>query len=147
MEEKVIFQKNRESTVRMRKVIHQLSEEELSNRIGSDWTISITLAHMALWDQRVIFVIESANKNNKVHAPFYDDQLNDILTPLLMAIPPKEAVKMAIATAERLDNELEKCPKIFLEEMKKVNSRLLERSIHRNLHLDEIEKALHKKGK
>jgi uncharacterized damage-inducible protein DinB len=147
MEEKVIFQNNRESTVRMRKVIHQLSGEELSNRIGSDWTISITLAHMALWDQRVIFVIESANKNNKVHAPFYDDQLNDILTPLLMAIPPKEAVKMAIATAERLDNELEKCPKLFLEEMKKVNSRLLERSIHRNLHLDEIEKALHKKGK
>jgi hypothetical protein len=147
MEEKAIFQANRESTTRLRNIISQISDEEFSISIGSEWTISITLAHLALWDYRVIFVIESAIKNNKVHAPFYDDQLNDILTPSMKAIPPTEAAKMAIATAERVDNALEKCPKILLEEMRKVNSRLLERSIHRNLHLDEIENAITKKGK
>jgi hypothetical protein len=73
--------------------------------------------------------------------------LNDILTPLLKAIPATEAAKMAITTAERLDDELEKCPKQLLTEMKKVNSRLLERSIHRNLHLDEIENAGNHKRK
>jgi uncharacterized damage-inducible protein DinB len=147
MEEKVIFQANRESTERMRKIIDQISEEEFSTSIGSEWTISMTLAHLALWDQRVIFVIESAIKNDKLHAPFYDGQLNDILTPLLKAIPAAETARMAIATAERLDKELEKCPKQFLEEMKKVNRRLVERSIHRNSHLEEIENAITKKGK
>ncbi len=142
MEVKPFFHENRKSTDRLKRVVSQLSEKELSQSIGNEWTISITLAHLALWDQRVIFVIESAKKNNKLHAPYYDDQLNDILTPLLAVIPTKEAARIAILTAERLDKELENCPKELIEEMKEVNSRLLERSIHRNLHLDEIENAI-----
>jgi hypothetical protein len=145
MEEKLIFRANRESTDRMRKIIIQISEEELSKKMENDWTISVTLAHLALWDQRVRIVIESAIKNKKLHAPYYDDQLNDILTPLLEAIPAPKAARMAVATAERLDNELENCSKQLLVEMKTVNNRLLERSIHRNLHLGEIENSIKKK--
>ena len=139
MEVGKIFRANRESTERMSAIISRVSDEELSKSVGSDWTISITLAHLALWDQRVIFVIESAKKNNKLHAPYYDDQLNDILTPTLRAIPVREAARMAIATAEKLDDELEQCSTQLIEEMREVNERLIDRSIHRNLHLDEIE--------
>ena len=142
MEVEKIFQANRESRERMRTIIHRLSDEELSKSIGSDWTISITLAHLALWDQRVIFVIETAKKNNKLHAPYYDYQLNDILTPILRAIPVREAARMAITTAEKLDDDLEQCSTQLIEEMKEVNERLIDRSIHRNLHLDEIENAI-----
>lgn len=137
-----IFQANRASTERMRKIINQLSDEELSKSIGSDWTISITFAHLAVWDQRVRSVIESARKNNKLHAPYYDFQLNDILTPLLRAIPAREAARMAITTAEKLDTELEQCSIQLIEEMNEVNRRLIDRAIHRNLHLDEIENAI-----
>ena len=126
----------------MRKIVNRLSDEELSKSIRSDWTISITLAHLAFWDQRVIFVIESAKKNNKLHAPSYDYQLNDILTPILRAIPVQEAAKMAFTASEKLDNELEQCSVPLIEEMKEVNERLIDRSIHRNLHLDEIENAI-----
>lgn len=142
MEVERIFRANRESTERMRTIINGLSDEELSKSVGSDWTISITLAHLALWDQRVIFVIESAKKNNKLHAPSYDYQLNDILTPILRAIPAREAARMAITTAEKLDDDLEQCSAQLIEEMKEVNGRLIDRSIHRNLHLDEIENAV-----
>jgi uncharacterized damage-inducible protein DinB len=142
MEVDKIFQANREATERMRKIINRLSDEELSKSIGSDLTISITLAHLALWDQRVIFVIESVKKNNKLYAPYYDYQLNDILTPILRAIPAREAARLAISTAETLDHELEQCSTELLEEMKEVNPRLIDRSIHRNLHLDEIENAV-----
>jgi hypothetical protein len=145
MEEKSIFRANRESTERMRKIIHQMSEEELSTKIENGWTISITLAHLALWDQRVIFVIESAIKNKQLHTPYYDGQLNDILTPIIEAIPAPKAARMAVETATRLDEKLENCSKQLLREIMKVNSRLLERSIHRNLHLDEIENAIMKK--
>jgi uncharacterized damage-inducible protein DinB len=142
MEVQRIFQANRESTERMHEMINRLSDAQLSESIGSDWTVSITFAHLGLWDQRVIFVIESARRNRKLHAPYYDDQLNDILTPILRAIPPREAARMAISTAERLDHELECCAVKLLEEMKAVNGRLIDRSIHRNLHLDEIENAI-----
>jgi len=147
MEEKAIFQANRESTARMRNIISKMSSEEFSIKIGSEWTISLTLAHLALWDQRVLYVIDSAIKNNKLHAPTFDDQLNDILTPLLHAIPAPVAARLAITTAERLDGELEKSPTKLLEEMIMINSRLVERSIHRNLHVNEIENALANKGK
>ena len=142
MEVEKIFRANRESTERMSAIISRVSDEELSKSVGSDWTISITLAHLALWDQRVIFVIESAKKNNKLHAPYYDHQLNDILTPTLRAIPVREAARMAIATAEKLDDDLEQCSTQLIEEMREVNERLIDRSIHRNLHLDEIENAI-----
>ena len=142
MEVEKIFQANRESTERMRTIINRLSDAELSKRVGSDWTISITLAHLALWDQRVRFVIESAKQNNKLHAPYYDYQLNDILTPILRAIPVREAASLAIATAEKLDDDLEQCSTRLVEEMQEVNERLIDRSIDRNLHLDEIENAI-----
>jgi hypothetical protein len=142
MEVEKIFQANRESTERMRKIINRLSDEELSKSIGSDWTISIALAHLALWDQRVIFVMESAQKNNKLHAPYYDYQLNDILTPILRAIPARQAARLAITAAEKLDKELEQCSIELINEMKEANRRLIDRSIHRNLHLDEIENAI-----
>jgi uncharacterized damage-inducible protein DinB len=129
MEAEKIFQANRAATERMRKIINRLSDEELSKSIGSDWTISITLAHLALWDQRVIFVIESAKKNSKLHAPYYDYQLNDILTPILRATPAREAARLAITTAETLDNELEQCSTQLLDEMKEVNPRLIDRYI------------------
>jgi hypothetical protein len=147
MEEDSIFQENKLSTDRMRKIIAQLSEDQYSITIGADWTISITLAHLALWDCRVIFVIESAIKSNVLHAPIYDDQLNDILTPILRAIPGPEAARIAISSAERLDDKLEKCPKQLFERIKRVNSRLVERSIHRNTHLYEIENTISSSNK
>ena len=123
----------------MRQIIHSLSEKELSQTIGNNWTISITLAHLAFWDQRVIHVIELAKKNTVLNAPLFDDQLNDILTPILGAISPPEAVRMAINIADELDEMLEECSPEFIEQLLKKNNRLVERSLHRNNHLDEIE--------
>jgi hypothetical protein len=139
MNNKNIFQSNRRSTKRMRQIIHSLSEKELSQTIGNNWTISITLAHLAFWDQRVIHVIELAKKNTVLNAPLFDDQLNDILTPILGAISPPEAVRMAINIADELDEMLEECSPEFIEQLLKKNNRLVERSLHRNNHLDEIE--------
>jgi len=139
MNNKSIFQSNRRSTERMRQIIHSLSEKELSQTIANNWTISITLAHLAFWDQRVIHVIELAKKNNVLNAPLFDDQLNDILTPILGAISPPEAVRMAINIADALDEMLEECSPEFIEQLLKKNNRLVERSLHRNNHLDEIE--------
>jgi hypothetical protein len=137
-----IFQSNRKSTLRLRTIMEKLSDKDLFKKVGSEWNVSLTLAHIAFWDQRAIFVIESAIKNNKLHVPYYDDQLNDILPPIFSLIPPRDVERLIIETAEKLDDKLEKCPKDLLNEIKKVNIRLIDRSIHRNLHLDEIEKAL-----
>jgi hypothetical protein len=137
-----IFQSNRTSTDRIQQIVQGHSGEDLSRLTGNDWTIAVTLAHLAFWDQRVIHVLESAQKNGRLDVPYFDDQLNDILTPLLAAIPPADAAALAIRTARKLDGLLEACPADLLEQLMAINNRLVERSLHRNTHLDEIELVL-----
>ena len=142
MNTQIILKSNRKSTERMQQIIHGLSEEELSKAIGNNWSISVTLAHLAFWDQRVIHVIETTKKNNVLNAPLFDDQLNDILAPILEAIPPAEAAKIAVNIAGTLDRLLEECPPELINQMMAVNNRLVERSLHRNDHLAEIESMI-----
>ena len=142
MKTHIIFKSNRKSTERMQQIIHGLSEAELSKTIGNNWSISVTLAHLAFWDQRVINVIETTKKNNVLNAPLFDDQLNDILAPFLEAIPPVEAARMAVNIAGTLDRLLEECPPELINQMMVVNNRLVERSHHRNGHLAEIESMI-----
>jgi uncharacterized damage-inducible protein DinB len=147
MNTKNIFQSNRKATQRMQQILQPLSARELFLPTGNDWTIAVTLAHLAFWDQRVIHVLESAKKNNAINVPLFDDQLNDILAPILAAIPPADAARLAIHTAETLDQMLEESPAELIDQLLLVNSRLVERSLHRNNHLDEIESALNESSK
>jgi uncharacterized damage-inducible protein DinB len=144
MNTKIIFQSNRRSTERMHQIILALSAEQLSQTTANNWTIAVTLAHLAFWDQRVILVIESTKKSHALNAPLFADQLNDILAPILGAIPPAVAAELAIHTAETLDEMLEECPAELIDQMMLLNNRLVERSLHRNDHLDEIESVLKK---
>jgi hypothetical protein len=68
--------------------------------------------------------------------------VNDVSLPLWATVPAKEAVRLAIETAEELDNQLETYPKHLLEEIYDHNKRLVVRALHRNEHLDEVEEAL-----
>jgi hypothetical protein len=142
MEIQSIFQANRKSTDRMRRIVKGLSNKELSQTTGNDWPIFITLSHLAFWDQRVIHVIGLAKKNAIVNAPLFNDQLNDIMAPILEAIPPEVAVGLAIKMAGELDQLLEETPQEIIQQMMTINSRLVERSLHRNSHLDDIEAML-----
>jgi hypothetical protein len=141
-----IFQANRTSTERLKNIVLRLSKDELNQTLKNGWPVYVTLAHLAFWDMRVIHVIEMANKNHTVVAPGFDIQLNDILTPLLRIIPPEAAVELCIKTAGALDVMLEACSKELINELIKVNPRLIDRSLHRNSHLDSME-ALYDKRK
>ena len=142
MDTQLIFRSNRESTHRMQQLILGLSEEQLSRPIDNGWSIAQTLAHLAFWDQRAIHVIETARKDNIVHVPQFDDQLNDILAPILAVIPPAAAARMALKIADTLDGLLEDCPPQLIDQLVAVNSRLVERSLHRNDHLSQMESVL-----
>jgi hypothetical protein len=138
MQTQEIFQANRISTRRLIDITHKLSQRDLSQALSNGWPVFITLAHLAVWDQRVIHVLNLAKKSNQLIVPIFDIQLNDILVPILYAIPPKDAVNLSIKTANTLDQMLEECPREILAEMIKINVRLVNRSLHRNSHIDSI---------
>jgi len=135
-------ERNRASTERIRTLIARLSDEEMQTKVGERWTVAITLAHLAWWDRRVMYVLDMTQKDGRLFIPEIDIFVNDLSLPLWAAIPPREAARIAIETAEMLDRRLEEYPPALLEEIYKYNKRWVIRALHRGEHLDEVDAAL-----
>jgi hypothetical protein len=133
---------NRASANRIRALAERLNDEELRHPVGEHWTVAITLAHLAFWDQRVLYVLDKTESDGKLFIPDMGIVVNDIALPFWAAIPPRTAAKMAIETAEALDRRLENYPQVLLEEIYTYNPRWVVRAKHRGEHLDEVDAAL-----
>ena len=137
------IERNRASTNRIRGM-SRLSDEELKTPVGQHWTVAIVLAHLAFWDRRVMYVLDMTERGGKLFIPEIDIFVNDLSLPLWAAIPPREAARIAIETAEALDKRLESFPPALLEEIYTYNKRWVERAMHRGDHLDEADAALNR---
>ena len=142
MLDKSFIEQNRISRERMRILIEGLTDEEMRTKVGEHWTVSIVYAHIAWWDRRVMYVLDETEKNGKLFIPEIDIFVNDLSLPLWAAVPPKEAVRIAMENAEAVDKRLEEYPEALLEEIQNYNKRWVIRALHRNEHLNEAEEAL-----
>src|SRR5512143_2983983 len=98
---------NRASTQRIRALAARLSDAELQHPVGQRWTVAIVFAHLAFWDRRVMYVLDKTEHDGKLFIPEIDIFVNDLSLPLWAVIPPREAARIAIETAETLDKRLE----------------------------------------
>jgi hypothetical protein len=137
-------ERNRASTNRIRALAARLSDEELQHPVGEHWTVAIALAHLAFWDRRVMYVLDMTERDGKLFIPEIDIFVNDLSLPLWAAIPPRQAARIAIETAEALDRRLEGFSPALLEEIYAYNERWVVRALHRGEHLDEVDAALKK---
>jgi len=136
------IERNRASTRRIRDLARRLSDEEMLHPVGEHWTVAIALAHLAFWDRRVLHVLDQSERDGKLFIPQIDIFVNDLSLPLWAAIPPREAARIAIETAQTLDQRLEEYPPALLEEIYAYNKRWVVRALHRGEHLDEVDAAL-----
>ena len=136
------IESNRASTRRIHDLVARLSEDAMQHRVGEHWTVAIALAHLAFWDRRVMYVLDMSERDGKVFVPNIDVFVNDLSLPLWAAIPPRDAARIAIETAETLDKRLETYSPALLEEIYTYNKRWVDRGLHRNEHLDEVDAAL-----
>ncbi len=135
-------ERNRLSTERIRLLAARLSDDEMQTPVGEHWTVAIVLAHLAFWDRRVMYVLDMTEQDGRLFIPEIDIFVNDLSLPLWAAIPPRQAARIAIETAETLDHRLEAFPLHLLEEIYTYNKRWVERSFHRGEHLNEADAAL-----
>jgi len=138
------IERNRASTSRIREMAARLSDEEMLHPVGEHWTVSIVMAHLAFWDRRALYVLDMTERDHKLFIPEIDIFVNDLSLPLWAAIPPREAARIAIETAETLDQRLETFPVELLDEIYAYNKRWVIRALHRGEHLDEADAALKK---
>ncbi len=135
-------ERNKASTERLRKLVARLKETDMGRRVGADWTVAVALAHLAFWDRRVQFVLDRTQKAGKLSPVEIDTTVNDLLLPTWESVPGKEAARLAIQTAEALDQQLAAFPADLLDQVNQHNPRWVDRSLHRNEHLDEVDKSL-----
>ncbi len=117
-------ERNRASTERIRALAARLTDEEMQHPVGEHWTVGIALAHLALWDRRVMYVLDMTERDGKLFVPEIDIFVNDLSLPLWAAIPPRAAARIAIETAEALDRRLENYSPALLEEINDLQSAL-----------------------
>src|SRR5512134_3090906 len=101
---------NRASTDRIRALAASLTDEEMQHPVGEHWTVAITLAHLAFWDRRVLYLIDGLEREGKLSPLDIDIVVNDLSLPFWAAIPPREAARLAVEIAEALDKRLEGLP-------------------------------------
>ena len=136
------LERNLASRERIRDLAARLSDDELQHRVGEHWTVAITLAHLAFWDRRVLYVLDMTEREGKLFIPEIDIFVNDLSLPLWAAIPPRQAARLAVEAAEQVDRRLETFPPSLLEQIYTYNQRWVVRALHRGEHLDEADAAL-----
>lgn len=134
--------RNRASSRRIRDLVDRLSDEEMQTPVGQDWTVAIALTHVSFWDRRVMHVLDTSEKEGRLVVAEIDVVVNDLSLPLWAAVPPSDAGRIAIETAETLDRRLETYPSHLLETLYDFNPRWVVRALHRNEHLDEVDAVL-----
>jgi hypothetical protein len=140
--DRAFVDRNRASTSRIRNLAARLTDAELQHPVGEHWTVAIALAHLAFWDRRVLYVLDQTERDGKLFVPEIDIFVNDLSLPLWAAIPPREAARIAIETAEELDSRLEAFSPKLLTEIHAYNERWVVRALHRDEHLDQVAAAL-----
>jgi hypothetical protein len=144
--DKPFVTENAQQRDRLRLLVGRLTDEELCLPMESGWTIAVALAHLAYWDQRSMMLMRKWQRDGVELSPIDIDVTNDSLLPLLLAIPPRTAVQLAVSAAEAIDRELENASSELISAIEGLGENFrLYRSIHRKLHLDEIEDIIKNK--
>ena len=130
---------------RLRGLVERLSDADLARPTAGGWTVASSLAHVAFWDQRVLFWLDRWDRGEAPRAVDHAevDWINDAGKPLLLALPPRVAARLAVEIADRLDRRLAALPDERIAANHAAGEPLLlARARHRKTHLDEIEQIL-----
>jgi hypothetical protein len=131
---------------RLRALIERLDEDQLRAPVNEYWTVAGVLGHIAFWDARVLALAEKLERG----VPFSPDDdepedvdwINDATRPLIHAIPPLVAARLALRIAEETDARVASLPVDRLWPHDPDSPLYALRAAHRGEHLDEVEAAL-----
>ena len=132
---------NRAATERIR-ALGELTEDELRTPVGEHWTASITLVHLAFWDRRSLHALQRSVEADRPVPTDLDIVLNDLSLPIWAAVPPRDAVRLALDAATEIDDFVATLQSPLGDELLASHVRWVRRSLHRSEHLDEAEAAL-----
>ena len=145
--ERDFVQRGDASRERIRTLTARLTDEQLTLQVDPDWTVSALLAHIAFWDRFVVAEWEHALREG-LPAPIRWERPNTDLVNAAnadewRAIPPTTAVELIHAATEQHDAYVAALDERYASEaIAQGRPNLLDRSRHRDEHLDAIERTI-----
>jgi hypothetical protein len=134
---------------RMRGIVARLDEAALRRPVNDSWTFAGVLAHIAFWDGRALALADKLAGgvpfSSSDDEPEDVDWINDASRPLIHAIPPLDAARLALEISEETDRRVASlAPELVARAWPVAEDSPLNlvRASHRGEHLDEIEAAL-----
>jgi hypothetical protein len=139
-------EENTRERERLRALVERLDDDELRRPVNEHWTVAGVLGHIAFWDGRALGLAGKLERG----VPFTpsDDEpedvdwINDATRPLIHAIPPREAARLALLVAEETDGKVASLPPDRMYPVVPDSPLNPLRADHRAEHLDGIEAAL-----
>ena len=142
-----IAQSNRTQTERLRALARRLTPEMLAVRLPRGWTVAVALAHIAFRDRQRLCLMRRWAAGDSCHGGYDGEVFNEVLLPFLEMIPADRVAALAVETAEEVDAFLLAVPdKVVEAALARPDRPNLDRGMHREYHLDRIERALAEGG-
>jgi len=135
---------NTAQRARLNALAARLTDEDLLRPLAHEWTVAAALVHLAFWDRSrwgtLRRWVEDGEFPTQGASP---DPINDAVYALSQAIPPRAALKLALDAAETVDSLVEQLTPDQVAALEQAGlGRMVNRSLHRREHLDQIERAL-----
>jgi hypothetical protein len=132
---------------RLRTFTSSLTDEQLLRKLPNGWTVAVTLAHLAFWDERISTLFQRLFQEGASPSSIDADAVNGPLAILCSAIPPRETVRLALEAAEKVDQVVANLPKAVVDQfVMSGKDAYIRRSLHRIFHLEKIQHALKAQG-
>jgi hypothetical protein len=137
-------QQNAESRRRLETLVSGLSDADLACATDYGWTVAALLAHLAFWDQRMSVILHRWQEQGFDESPIDSMAVNDALKIICHALEPRTAAGLAVSAARKVDAEFETLSDEFVKQIEQhveatSTQFRMNRSIHRNGHLNDIE--------
>ena len=141
---------NEAQLTRLRTFVDAMTDRQLAEPMEAGWTVAGVLGHLAFWDYRVVTLIDRWGANGQGIPPdapgSYDenavDWINDSIKPLILALPPRVAARVAVDAAVAADTGVAELSDDLLAANERTGGFInVLRADHRREHLDEIEQV------
>ena len=143
MVERSFIDENDAAREELSEFIAGLDERSFMFPLGSGWTISTCLCHLAFWDHRVLFLLSEWERTGQLETSRLSSQsvnsINQAVTAISQAVPGAAAAKLVLNTALAVDSLLASISDELISQLVSAGfERYLKRSLHRREHLQKM---------
>jgi hypothetical protein len=137
------IQPNDDSRQRLESFIDSLSAEDFYQTNPYGWTVAALFGHLAFWDRRMLVLLRRWQEQGVDESPVDPDMINDSLQAVCLALEPRVAADLCLASAKETDAALAAIsPELYEAIQASPNHYRFNRSLHRDNHIDEIKRIL-----